>query len=395
MISIFNTMSMQKEILEPFNHPNVSMFICGPTVYDYSHIGHARIFIFYDVIARHLKANGYVPFILLNLTDIDVKIFERAKREQMDYKNIVIKYTNELQKDLNLLNVQNVSSFAMVSEYVKQAKENIKTMLREGYAYTASGNVYFDTLKTKGYGALSHQTVDNMLMRRIDLAPNKRNQFDFLVWNSRDNFEVQWESDFGAGIPWWHIQDSSVALANFHSRYDIHGGSRELLYPHHEAHLAQMKALTKQDKPVKYWVHTGIIKVDGQKMSKSLGNVVRIRDAVLKYGNDALRLYMLSKHYKEDVVFDEDDLAGYKDTATLLRNALEQLKDAKQDFLDNDAKQLIDDFYKAMDDDFNTKQASNDLLALSKSIVEGRIKPSKTLNDNIEKILDIFGLTLA
>ena len=388
-------MSIQKEILEPFDRPRVSMFICGPTVYDYSHVGHARVFIVYDVIARYLKANGYAPFILLNLTDINAKIFERAKREQSDYKNIVLKYTNELQKDLSLLNVQSIGSFAIVSDYVKQAKENINTMLREGYAYTVNGNVYFDTLKTKGYGALSHQTVDDMRMRRIDLAPNKRNPFDFLVWNSRDKFEVQWESDFGSGIPWWHIQDSSVAIANFHSRYDIHGGARELLYPHHEAHLAQMKALTKHDKPVKYWVHTGMIKVDDQKMSKSLGNVVRIRDAVLKYGSDALRLYILSKHYREDVVFDENDLAGYRDTVTLLQNALEHLKDSKHDSLDKDAKLLIDDFYKAMDDDFNTKQASNDLLALSKGVVEGRIKPSKTLNDNIDKMLGIFGLTLA
>lgn len=386
---------MQKEILEPFDSPRVSMFICGPTVYDYSHVGHARVFIIYDVIARYLKANGYALFILLNLTDINAKIFERAKREQSDYKNIVLKYTNELQKDLSLLNVQSISSFAMVSDYVKQAKENINAMLREGYAYTVNGNVYFDTLKTKGYGALSHQTVDDMRMRRIDLAPNKRNPFDFLMWNSRDKFEVQWESDFGSGIPWWHIQDSSVAIANFHSRYDIHGGARELLYPHHEAHLAQMKALTKHDKPVKYWVHTGMIKVNDQKMSKSLGNVVRIRDAVLKYGSNALRLYILSKHYREDVVFDENDLAGYRDTVTLLQNALEHLKDSKHDSLDKDAKLLIDDFYKAMDDDFNTKQASNDLFALSKGVVEGRIKPSKTLNDNIDKMLGIFGLTLA
>ncbi len=385
---------MQKESFEPFDRPRVSIFICGPTVYDYSHIGHARVFVVYDVIARYLKANGYAPFILLNLTDIDVKIFERAKREHVDYKDIVAKYTNELQKDLSLLNAQSISSSAMVSDYVDQAKENINTMLREGYAYTANGNVYFNTLRTKGYGALSHQTTDDMLMRRIDLAPNKKNQFDFLVWNGRDKFEVKWESNFGSGIPWWHIQDSSVAIANFHSRYDIHGGARELVYPHHEAHLAQMKALTKHDKPVKYWMHTGMINVDDQKMSKSLGNVVRIRDMVLKYGSDALRLYMLSKHYREDVVFNENDIAGYKDTVTLLQSALEHLKDAKQDSLDEDAKLYIDNFYKAMDDDFNTKKAFNDILALSKGVVDGRIKPSKTLYDSIDRMVGIFGLTL-
>jgi len=388
-------MSMQKESFEPFDRPRVSIFICGPTVYDYSHIGHARVFVVYDVIARYLNANGYAPFILLNLTDIDVKIFERAKREHMDYKDIVAKYTNELQKDLSLLNAQSISSSAMVSDYVEQAKENIGAMLSEGYAYTANGNVYFNTLKTKGYGALSHQTTDDMLMRRIDLAPNKKNQFDFLVWNGRDKFEVKWESDFGSGIPWWHIQDSSVAIANFHSRYDIHGGARELLYPHHEAHLAQMKVLTKHDKPVKYWMHTGMINVNDQKMSKSLGNVVRIRDMVLKYSSDALRLYMLSNHYREDIVFDENDIAGYKDTITLLQNVFEHLKDAKQDSLDKGAKLHIDNFYKAMDDDFDTKKACNDILALSKGVVDGQIKASKTLYDSIDRMFGIFGLTLA
>lgn len=386
---------MQKETLEPFDYPNVNMFICGPTVYDYTHIGHAKIFIVYDVIARHLKANGYEPFLLLNLTDVDVKIFDRAKRDNTDYRNIVSKYKNELQKDLSLLNVRSVSSFAMVSDYVSQAKENISKLLSEGYAYTANGNVYFDALKTNGYGALSHQTIDDMLMRRIDLAPNKKNQFDFLVWNGRNKFDVQWESEFGSGIPWWHIQDSSVAIANFQSRYDIHGGARELLYPHHEAHLAQMKALTKNDRPIKYWTHTGIIKVNDEKMSKSLGNFVRIRDAVLRYGHDALRLYILSKHYREDIVFDENELAGYRDTAKLLQSAAENLKDGKDNSVDANAKVLIDDFYRAMDDDFNTEQALTDLIDLSKNIVKGKTNVGKTLKANVDKMLDILGLTLA
>lgn len=386
---------MQKENLEPFDYPKVNMFICGPTVYDYTHIGHARIFIVYDVIARHLKFSAYEPFVLLNLTDLDVKIFDRAKKDNADYRNIISRYRSELQKDLGLLNVRSISSFAMVSDYVNQTKTNISKLLREGYAYTANGNVYFDALKTEGYGALSHQTIDDMLMRRIDLAPNKKNQFDFLVWNSRDKFDVQWESEFGSGIPWWHMQDSSVAIANFRSRYDIHGGARELLYPHHEAHLAQMKALTKNDRPIKYWTHTGIIKVNDQKMSKSLGNSVRIRDAVLKYGRDALRLYILSKHYREDIVFDENELASYRDTATLLQSTAQHLKDGKDNSVDSNAKALIDDYYRAMDDDFNTEQALTDLIDLSKNILKGKTIVGKTLKANIDKMLDILGLTLA
>jgi cysteinyl-tRNA synthetase len=385
MVSIFNTMSMRKERLEPFDPPQVRIFICGPTVYDYSHIGHARIFIVYDVIARYLESKGFRPFVLLNLTDVDAKVFERARREHTDYRDVATKYTGELMKDLKMLNVRSIGTIAMVSDYVTHAKENVKMMLKEGFAYSANGNIYFDVTRSKGYGSLSHQSTDQMLMRRIDLAPNKRNGFDFLVWNGRDNFEEAWESEFGRGVPWWHIQDTSVAMANF-GRYDIHGGARELLYPHHEAHLAQMKALMKNDEPVKYWTHTGLVKVEEQKMSKSLGNVIRIRDAIVKYGSDALRLYMLSRHYREDITFNTDELAGYREKVSLIMNALHKNDSAN-------ASPSINEFDRAMDDDFDTEAASNALLSLCRDIVDGRITDTHT-KDNIERMCTILGLSV-
>lgn len=395
MISIFNTMSMLKESFEPFKSPRVGIFICGPTVYDYSHIGHARLFIVYDVIARYLRARGYAPFVLVNLTDIDPKVLGRAKREEIDYKALASKYTRELQKDLAMLDVQSISSFAVGSDYVEQVKENIRIMLREGFAYTASGNVYFDTGKVREYGALSHQSVDDMLMRPIDLAPDKVAKHDFLLWNGRQHLGVSWKSDFGHGVPWWHIQDSSVAIANLHSRYDIHGGARELLYPHHEAHLAQMKVLTRDDKPVKYWTHTGMVRVDGQKMSKSLGNIVRIRGAVRKYGSGSLRLYLLSKHYREDIVFDEDSLARWSESVRLLQGALEELKDSREGALEDEAERMVGDFYRSMDDDFDTGRAIDALLRLSRGIAEGRIKPSSALEESMRGMVEILGLRLA
>ena len=383
---------MQKENLESLDHPNVKMFICGPTVYDYSHLGHARIFIVYDMIARYLKAKGYKPFVLLNLTDIDAKVFDRAKKESLDYESVIKKYKEELQKDLALINVESISAFALGTDYVEYMKDNVTKLLDYGYAYSANGNIYFDAMKIEGYGALSHQTVEDMTMRRIDLAPNKKNQFDFLVWNGKDRFDVTWESDFGAGIPWWHIQDTSIAMSVFKAPYDIHGGARELLYPHHEAHLAQMKALLKNVRPIKYWVHTGILKINDQKMSKSLSNTISIRDTVLKYGSDALRLYILSKPYREDITFDENELAGHVNTVNLIQNAVRILNRTANDTLDG--KTFVDKFYKAMDDDFDTPTALLALIELCRNVVEGNTHANKMLNSEVDKMLGIFGLTL-
>ncbi len=392
MISIFNTMSMSKESFEPFNGPRAGIFICGPTVYDYSHVGHARLFTVYDVIARHLRARGYEPFVLVNLTDVDPKVLKRAKSEETNFRAVAEKFTTELQKDLEMLGVQTINSFALTSDYVEQAKANIGALLKDGFAYTASGNVYFDTGRMPDYGRLSHQSVDEMRLRPIDLAPGKAAKHDFLIWNGRHHLGVSWESDFGQGIPWWHIQDSTIALANLDSRYEIHGGARELLYPHHEAHLAQMKALTRHNRPVKYWTHTGIVSVDGAKMSKSLGNVVRTRDAVRKYGSDTLRICVLARHYREDLVFSEDLLAKCGEDVRLLRGVLGELDDAKDDELDNEAKHLIDDFYRSMDDDFDTASAINALLSLCKDITTRRIRPSGKLKDNIHAMIGVLGL---
>lgn len=386
-------MSMQKEHLESFDHPNVKMFICGPTVYDYSHLGHARIFIVYDVIARYLKAKGYKPFVLLNLTGIDAKVFDRAKKEALDYESVIKKYKEELQKDLALINVETISAFALGTDYVKYMKDNVAKLLDYGYAYSANGNIYFDAMKIEGYGTLSHQTVEDMTMRRIDLAPNKKNQFDFLVWNGKDRFGVTWESDFGTGIPWWHIQDTSIAMSVFKTPYDIHCGARELLYPHHEAHLAQMKALMKNAKPIKYWVHTGILKINDQKMSKSLGNTIRIRDTVLKYGSDVLRLYILSKPHREDMAFDENELAEHASTVNLIQSAVHILNKTANDAMND--KTFVDKFYNTMDDDFDTPTALLALIELCKNVVEGNITASKMLKAEVDKMLGIFGLTLA
>jgi len=314
---------------------------------------------------------------------------------------MISKYRDELQKDLVLINIETINAFAIGTNYVQYMKKNVTKLLDDGYAYFVNGNVYFDALKMEGYGSLSHQSVEEMDMRRIDLAPNKKNQFDFLIWNARDTFEIKWESDFGAGIPWWHIQDTSIAMSVFQTHYDIHCGARELLYPHHEAHLAQLKALTKQDKPIKYWIHTGILKINDQKMSKSMGNVIQIRDKVVKYGSDALRLNILSKHYRNDIVFDEKELIECKSIVIQIFNAVCILNETSNStageklFVDKFYSAIVDKFYSAMDDDFDTPTALTALIELCNNLVEGKIAPNKMVKREVVKMVDIFGLTLA
>ena len=381
---------MQKEHFQSLDHPSVKIFICGPTLYDYAHLGHARVILMCDVIARYLKSKGYKPFILLNLTDIDPKVFNQSRRENLDYKSMTRKYNEELKKDLTLFNVENINAIAMAGNYIEHIKKNITKLLEEGYAYSANGNIYFNTMKTGGYGTLSHQSVKEMAIHRIDLAPNKKNHFDFLIWNCRDSFDIYWKSDYGAGIPWWHIQDTTIAICVFQSRYDIHCGAGELLYPHHEAHLAQMKALTKEERPIGYWVHTGILKINGKKMSKSTGNVIFIRDAVIKYGSNALRLYILLKHYREDIIFDENELVAIKGKVTLIHNALHKLKNATQRV--EEENMFVDQFYNAMDNDLDTPGAITALIELCEYIVDENITPNKVLKGELDKMLAIIGL---
>lgn len=383
---------MKKESLELFNYPDVRIFICGPTMYDYLHLGHARTFIVYDVIARYLKYRGYRPFVLLNLTDIDRKVFEKAKKENIDYRSLVAKYTEELKKDLELINVESINIFVVGTDYIDRMKANISRLLDNGYAYTVNGNIYFDTLKVEGYGALSHQNIDDLMMHRIDLAPNKKNQFDFLIWNGRDRFDVKWESAFGTGIPWWHIQDTTIAMSVFETQYDIHCGARELLYPHHEAHLAQMKALSRQQTPIRYWMHAGLLKIGSQKMSKSIGNVVSIRDAVRKYGSNVLHLYILSKHYRDDITFEEKELSEHKNVLANIVDAVHILNKTEDS---EDGRTFVDRFYEAMDDDFDTPKALSVLSELCKSLSEKHTIPNRMLKAEMDKMLGILGLTMS
>jgi cysteinyl-tRNA synthetase len=306
-MKLYNSLSRKYEEFKPNKH--VRMLVCGPTLYDYMHIGHARLFVTLDVFARYLGYLGYKPLILIILTDIDPKIYRKARDIGINYNLLIEKYLSEFKRDLNLLNIDhNNIAFALASDYAKHAHDIIIQLLDNDYAYFNKGNVYFDTLKIDDYGILSRLSKEELETKPIDLIEGKRNTYDFLIWNGREELDYSINSSLlGKGLPWWHIQDASIALTNFGS-YDLHAGAIELIYPHHEAQRAELKAFNHD---VKYWFHIGLVTIDKMKMGKSKDNVIKVRDALTKYSMNALRLYLLSEYYRDDIEYDPNILERF------------------------------------------------------------------------------------
>jgi cysteinyl-tRNA synthetase len=301
---LYNTLSRKKEEFKPIEEPYVKIVVCGPTLDNYMHLGHARLFIILDLLIRYLIYKGYKPLIRVVLTDIDPKIF---RIRSMNYKDIISKYLIEFKRDLALLNISNLT-FALASDYVSYAHDIILKLLDTGYAYLNKGNVYFNTYSINDYGVLAGFNTEDLKIRPIDLIADKCNPSDFMIWNGRERFDYSIKSDtLGIGLPWWNMQDLSIAVREFGS-YDIQIGANELIYPHHEAIRAMLKALNLN---VKYWFHIGLLTINNVKMGKSNANIIRVRDALEKYGLNAIRLYMLAKSYRTDLEFDHSVLANY------------------------------------------------------------------------------------
>jgi cysteinyl-tRNA synthetase len=303
-LHLFNTMSQKKEpLLKTAPDGPIRLFVCGPTVQGYIHVGHARTYVFYDVLARYLAHLGFQVNFLINITDVDDRITEAAKKEGTSPQGIAEKYTAAYLEDLRALKVDSVTSFQSVSKYIPVMIDQVATLVQRGNAYLADGVVYFDTSKYPYYGRLSHQSKSELSLRPLELTPNKKNLLDFSLWRPVILEEGKWDSPWGRGSPGWHIEDTAVTLTNFGPQYDIHGGAYELIYPHHEAELAQGESLTGIRPLVKYWVHTGLVNLSGRKMSKTAGNTRLVRELLRRYSADQLRHYLLSWHYRDDVEF--------------------------------------------------------------------------------------------
>jgi cysteinyl-tRNA synthetase len=353
VLRIFNTLSGVKDKATP-RDGILKMLICGPTVYDFSHLGHARILLFYDLVARYLMLSGMRIIAILNITDIDPKISSRAKEERSSVADISNRFINELLIDIRSLGI-NTLSIARTSDYVETSRKLIMGLLSEKRGYFANGNIYLDTSSMDSYGKLSRLSRQDLANRRVDIAPGKKNPSDILLWNGSDDFgQKYYDSSLGEGIPWWHMQDSSVAMSIFNGIYDIHGGATELVYPHHESILAQLRILTSNQQPVQIWNHVGLVSINGKKMSKSFGNIIRIRDLLRKYGSNIIRLYIFSKHYRQPLVFSQSELDKFYSTDETIASALWEAGDTKNLYR---RTRLTDEFTSYLENDVNTSAA--------------------------------------
>ena len=401
MLKIFNTLTKKKEVFRPLEDKKVKMFVCGPTVYDFSHLGHAKTYIQFDVIARYLRFKGFKVFYLQNITDLDDKIIDRAKKEGVDPQTIARKFEEEYHKDMKALNVISVDKHARATDYIKEIISQVERLMKKGFAYEIEDGIYYDISKFKEYGKLSRRTALEAedAVSRIDESVNKRNKGDFCLWKRSKLDEPKWPSPWFEGRPGWHIEDTTITEAHFGPQYDIHGGARDLIFPHHEAEIAQMEAISGKSPFVKYWLHTGFLTVDGRKMSKSFGNFVTIRDALKKYDAETIRLFFVSSHYRSPIDYSEKNLEQAKRNLEKLYNTLKNLKDAKkrkgmtkdEKKFEKFIKECKKEFEKFMDDDFNSPKALLCLYKLSSKTNVLLNKQNGEISENLAKeIIETF-----
>jgi cysteinyl-tRNA synthetase len=362
-LMIFNSMSMKKEPLRVTEGEAIRMFVCGPTVQGLIHVGHARTDVFYDVFARYLAHLGFRVNFLMNITDVDDRITEVALEDGKTPTEVARKYTRAFFQDLRRLKVTSITRFESVSKYIDVMIAQVSALLEQKQAYLADGVVYFDTSTYPYYGRLSHQSKSELSLRPLELTPNKKNLLDFALWRPVILEEGKWDSPWGRGSPGWHIEDTAVTLTNFGRQYEIHGGAYELIYPHHEAELAQGESLTGIRPLVRFWVHTGLVNLSGRKMSKSAGNTFLVRKLLDEFSADELRYYLLCFHYREDMEFSLSRLKrASKQYARLVKatKSLNRLADSEKRgarATQRELSRLLAPFYSAMDDDFNTPKA--------------------------------------
>jgi len=392
VLKIFNTLKKEKEDFEPFKDKIVKMFVCGPTVYDHSHLGHVRTYIAYDIITRYLRFRKYKVFFLMNITDVDDKIINRAKERKIDPIKLAREFEDSFYVDMIKLKLlKNIDKFARASEHIKEIISQIQRLLDKDFAYVTENGIYFDITKFTDYGKLSHQDTEQLNKHRIEPDPTKKNQQDFALWKFQKKTEFGWDSPWGFGRPGWHIEDTAIAEKYLGQQYDIHGGGLDLIFPHHESEIAQMESISGKKPMVKYWTHTGFLNVNGQKMAKSLGNFITVKDALNKYDVETLRLFFAFTHYRSPIDFSEKNIQQSKKSLETLYNALENIQSlkVKTGKLTEDEKELKKDlkeykqvFIECMNDDFNTPNALSVIFDLAKTFNKFADK-----NKQINKIL--------
>jgi cysteinyl-tRNA synthetase len=366
-MKIYSTLSGQKEEFKPIGEL-VKMYVCGVTPYDDAHLGHAMSYIIFDVIRRYIKYRGYSLKFVQNVTDIDDKIINRANQRGVPVRELAEKFAQSFFDDLAALNVVPADVYPRATDEIPKMLDVIRGLVDKGYAYPAQGSVYFRVKNVSDYGKLSHRTLDSMKTgASVEPGEEKEDPMDFVLWKAAKPGEPQWESPWGPGRPGWHIECSAMSLKYLGKTIDIHGGGQDLVFPHHENEIAQSESFTGEKPFVNYWMHNGLVQIGGEKMSKSLGNLITIKEAIKKYGADALRIFILSSHYRSPLTYSEEVvLAAQSGVERLMRVISRDASGGKEASIDISAYRK--QFEEAMDDDFNTPQALAVLFDLARAI---------------------------
>ncbi len=404
-MKIFNTLTMQKEEFKPLEENKVKIYACGPTVYNYFHLGNARPFIIFDTLRRYFEYRGYDVKFVQNFTDIDDKMIKRANEEGITVRELADRFIKEYYTDAKGLGVKEADVHPRATDVIPQIIKMCETLIEKGYAYEANGDVYFETKKFKDYGKLSHQPLEDLEAgARINVNEDKKDPMDFAIWKAKKEGEPAWESPWGEGRPGWHIECSAMVNEYLGETIDIHCGGKDLSFPHHENEIAQSEAANGAPF-ANYWMHNGYINIDNRKMSKSLGNFFTVRDLAEKFPYDVLRFFMLSAHYRSPINFSDELLeqakTGLGRIVTCLNN-LDFLSDKVADGAILDAEQETlnsyrEKFITAMDDDLNTAEAIGIIFELVREIntntkenaTKGYVEAAKAVLSELTGVLNI------
>ena len=407
-MQVYNTLTNRKEEFVPIEPGKVKMYVCGPTVYNFFHIGNARPFVVFDTLRRYFKFRGYEVKFVQNFTDVDDKIINKAKEEGITAPEVSEKYIKEYFDDAEALGVMKADVHPKVSEHIPEIIDFVQTLIDKGYAYEADGDVYYSTRHFHDYGKLSGQNIDDLESgARIAIGEVKKDPLDFALWKARkEESEIAWESPWGMGRPGWHIECSTMAKKHLGTTIDIHGGGQDLTFPHHENEIAQSEACNDAEF-AHYWMHNGYINVDGKKMSKSLGNFFTVRDIREHYSGDVIRFFLLSGHYRSPINFSdslmEQSKQGYDRIATAIETLEFLMANGTDEAIENEADKLAaldkhkEKFIEVMDDDLNTADGIAAIFELVSDInLEVKDGTSKSYAEaalaKIKELTDVLGI---
>ncbi len=367
-MKVYNTLSRQKEEFLP-QGDEVKMYVCGVTPYSDAHIGHAMSYVVFDVIRRYLRFRSYKVRYVQNITDIDDKIIDRANSLGVSTHELAEKYSNSFFEDMDALNIGRADIYPKATEEIPKMIEVVKGLVDKGYAYPAGGSVYFRVRNVPDYGKLSHRSLESMMATEGATGGEyKEDPTDFVLWKAAKPGEPSWESPWGKGRPGWHIECSAMSLKYLGHTLDIHGGGQDLVFPHHENEIAQSESFTGVKPFVKYWMHNGLVQLGEEKMSKSLGNLITIKEALAKYSADAIRVFILSSYYRSPLTYSEEALEAAERGADRLRQAAFTVVEGEKADKGVDVGAYQQRFIEAMDDDFSTPQAIATLFDLARNI---------------------------